>query len=126
MTDPRLKHGDQIPLLKIKPPLEKAEERLIINLYEEVGLTVITFSQPHKATGQTKGIADLLILDERRKTSWWHEVKRRQGPEYKKVSYGQTAHQKAFELAVVAAGHTYILGPLSTAVIYLTGNGYIR
>ena len=125
VTDPRLSHGDQIPLMKIAPPKEKEEERLIIDLYEQVGLTVIQFSQPFRAA-QTSGIADLLILDERRQTSWWHEVKRRQGPEYKKVSYGQTAHQKAFESAVVAAGHTYILGPLSTATSYLTGNGYIR
>lgn len=125
MTDSRLGHGDQIPLLKVMPPKEKAEQRQIIDLYEEVGLIVIQFSQPFKGT-QTRGIADLLILDRKRETSWWHEVKRRQGPEYKKVQYGQTAHQKSFEIEVVAAGHTYILGPLSTATSYLEGNGYIR
>ena len=51
--DPRLKHGDQIPAFKIPPPLEKAEERLIINLYEQVGLIVIKTSQPQKPRGMT-------------------------------------------------------------------------
>ena len=96
VTDPRIKHGDQIPLMKIPPPLEKAEQRLVIVLYEQVGLVVIQFSQPFRAT-QTEGIADLLILDPKRQASWWHEVKRRQGPEYKKVKSVQSGHQKIFQ-----------------------------
>jgi len=125
VTDPRLKHGDQIPLMKITPPSEKEEERMCIDLYEQVGLVVIKFSQPHKAT-QTLGIADLLVLDEKRFESWWHEVKRRQGPEYKKVSYGQTKHQRSFQRKVEAADHRYIIGPLSTAREELIERGIIR
>jgi len=124
--DPRLKHGDQIPAFKIPPPLEKAEERLIINLYEQVGLIVIVFSQPHRARGQTKGIADLQVLDPKREAFWWHEVKRRQGPEYKKVNSKQTADQRTFQLDVESTGQRYILGPLSTAEQELIERGIIR
>lgn len=125
-VDPRLKHGDQVPMFKIQPPLEKAEERMCIDLYEQVGLTVIKISQPHKATGMTRGISDLLILDTKRKTSWWHEVKRRQGPEYYKVKTVQSEHQKLFQHTVELIGHRYILGPLSTAREELLERGIIR
>ena len=114
MTDPRLKFGDQIPLLKIMPPSEKEEERMCIDLYEQVGLIVIKFSQPQRAI-QTRGIADTLILDPKREASWWHEIKRRQGPEYKKVKSVQSEHQKVFQAWVESVGMRYIIGPLSTA-----------
>ena len=126
MTDQRLAHGDQIPLLKTKPPLEKEEERMCIDLYEQVGLIVIKTSQPQKPRGMTEGIADLLILDPKRKASWWHEVKRRQGPEYHKVSYGQSPHQRQFQAWVESVGMHYIIGPLSTAREELTERGIIR
>jgi hypothetical protein len=125
MTDRRLGHGDQIPLMKIPPPLEKAEQRLIIDLYEQVGLVVIQFSQPFRAT-QTEGIADTLILDPKRQASWWHEVKRRQGPEYKKVKSVQSPHQKQFQAWVESVGMRYIIGPLSTASEELYERGIIR
>lgn len=126
MTDPRLKHGDQVPMFKIPPPLEKEEERLIITLYEQVGLIVIVTSQPQKPVGMTKGIADLQVLDPKRESFWWHEVKRRQGPEYKKVNSKQTADQRWFQLAVESTGQRYILGPLSTARDELLERGIIR
>jgi hypothetical protein len=112
---------------KIKPPSEEMEERFIIQLYEQTGCTVIKFSQNLRAQ-QTRGIADLLILLDHPKvnTSWWHEVKRRQGPEYYKVQYGQTPHQKAFQQHVESVGHTYILGPLSTATAKLVELGILR
>lgn len=126
MTDRRLKHGDQIPAFKIAPPLEKEEERLVINLYEQVGLIVIVTSQPQKPVGMTKGIADLQVLDPKREAFWWHEVKRRQGPEYKKVNSKQTADQRWFQSAVESTGQRYILGPLSTAEKELIERGIIR
>ena len=126
MTDPRLKHGDQIPLMKIAPPLEKEEERMVIDLYEQVGLIVIVTSQPQKPVGMTKGIADLQVLDPKREAFWWHEVKRRQGPEYKKVNSEQTADQWWFQKAVESTGQRYILGPLSTARDELLERGIIR
>ncbi len=126
MIDPRLKHGDQVPMFKIAPPLEKEEERLVINLYEQVGLIVIVTSQPQKPVGMTKGIADLQVLDPKREAFWWHEVKRRSGPEYKKVNSEQTADQRWFQLAVESTGQRYILGPLSTARQELEERGIIR
>lgn len=125
-TDPRLKFGDQIPLLKIQPPTEKEEERLCIQLYEQVGLVVIKTSQPQKPRGMTEGIADLLVLDAKRESFWWHEVKRRQGPEYKKVKSEQSAHQAGFQYEVERAGMRYIIGPLSTAEQELIERGIIR
>ncbi len=108
---------------KIPPPSEKAEERDCIELYEQVGCIVIKMSQAQRAQ-QTRGIADLLVLC--RKTSWWHEIKRRQGPEYQKVQHGQTTHQRWFQKCVEAAGHTYIIGPLSTATAKLMEMGILR
>lgn len=125
MTDDGLQFGDQIPLLKIAPPSEKDEERMIIDLYEQVGCVVIKFSQPHKAT-QTRGIADLLILCPKLNTSWWHEVKRRRGPEYKKVKSEQTPHQAGFQFEVERVGMRYIIGPLSVAQQELIERGLIR
>lgn len=126
MTDPRLGHGDQIPLLKIAPPLEKDEEQMCIDLYEQVGLIIIKTSQPQKPRGMTLGIADLQVLDPKRETFWWHEVKRRQGAEYKKVNSKQTPDQRTFQLNVESTGQRYILGPLSTAREELIERGIIR
>ena len=126
MADRRLKHGDQIPLLKIAPPKEKEEERLCIDLYEQVGLVVIKTSQPQKPRGMTEGIADLLILDPNGESFWWHEVKRRQGPEYKKVNSRQTPHQAGFQFEVERVGMRYIIGPLSAAKQELIERGIIR
>ena len=125
MVDPRLKHGDQVPMFKIAPPPEKDEERMCIDLYEQVGCVVIKFSQPHKAT-QTRGIADLLILCPKLNTSWWHEVKRRSGPEYKKVKSEQSPHQAGFQYEVERVGMRYIIGPLSTARQELIERGILR
>ena len=126
LTDRRLRHGDQIPLMKIQPPTEKEEERLCIDLYEQVGLVVIKISQPHKATGMTRGIADTMILDPKRKAFWWHEVKRRQGPEYYYVKSVQSEHQKLFQHTVEMVGHRYIIGPVSTAEQELIERGIVR
>ena len=75
---------------------------------------------------QTPGIADLQILDTKLEAFWWHEVKRRQGPEYKEVRSEQTADQRAFQLAVEATGQRYILGPLSTARDELVERGILK
>lgn len=110
---------------KVQPPREKVEERQCIDLYEQVGCVVIKFSQAQKAQ-QTQGIADLLVLFHKLNTSWWHEVKRRKGPQYYKVQHGQTAHQALFQVNVESVGMTYILGPLSTAQEKLEELGIIR
>jgi hypothetical protein len=115
-----------MPMFKIPPPLEKDEEQMCIDLYEQVGLIVIKTSQPQKPRGMTKGIADLQILDPKREAFWWHEVKRRSGPEYKKVNSEQTADQRWFQLAVESTGQRYILGPLSTARDELVERGILK
>lgn len=112
-------------IVKRPPPSEKDEERDIIDLYELCGCIVIKFSQAQKAQ-QTRGIADLLILRPQQQASWWHEVKRRQGPEYKKIQHGQTTHQKVFQVNVESVGMTYIIGPLSTATQKLEELGIIK
>jgi len=114
-----------MPLLKIMPPPEADEEKWAIQLYELGGCVVVKFSQ-RQSSQQTRGIADLLVLCPKLKTSWWHEVKRRQGPEYKKVAYGQTAHQKGFQVEVEAAGMVYIIGPAPVAEQKLKELGIIR
>lgn len=107
------------------PPLEKIEERQIIDLYEQVGCIVIKFSQAQKAQ-QTAGIADLLVLCPKLGISWWHEVKRRKGPQYYEVQHGQTPHQKIFQNCVETVGMSYIIGPLSTAREKLVDLGILR
>lgn len=120
-----LKHGEQIPMFKEMPQVEKAEERQCIDLYEQVGCIVIKFSQAQKAQ-QTAGIADTMILCPKLETFWWHEIKRRKGPQYKKVSSKQTPDQKIFQDNVESVGHTYIIGPLSTAEGQLRRLGLVR
>ncbi len=114
MTESQVKPGEQIPMFKEMPQVEKSEERQCIDLYEMCGCIIIKFSQAQKAQ-QTAGIADLLILCPKLNTFWWHEVKRRSGPQYKKVNSKQSPVQKIFQDNVEMVGHTYILGPLSTA-----------
>jgi len=110
---------------KVQAPSEKAEERDCIDLYEMCGCVVVKFSQAQKAQ-QTAGIADLLVLCPKLNTSWWHEVKRRQGAQYYKVQHGQSPHQKIFQANVESVGHTYIIGPLARATSYLEEVGIIR
>jgi hypothetical protein len=110
---------------KVQPPSEKNEERDCIDLYELCGCIVIKFSQAQKAH-QTAGIADTLILCPKLNTFWWHEIKRRQGAQYYKIQYGQSLEQKIFQQNVESVGHTYILGPLSTARQKLEELGVIR
>lgn len=110
---------------KTPPPSEKQEERQIIDLCGMVGLGIIKFSQPHKAS-QTRGVADLLVLCPKQGTYFWCEVKRRQGDEYKKTGHGQTLHQKTFQVAVEEVGMTYILGSLSTVQEHLRTLGILR
>jgi hypothetical protein len=114
-----------VKIPKTQAPSEKIEERQCINLYEQVGCVVIKFSQSQRAQ-QTPGIADLLVLYAKLDAFWWHEVKRRQGPQYYKVQHGQSPHQKIFQENVDLVGHIYILGPLSTAQAYLEKLGIIR
>ena len=123
--DRRWQHGDQMSLMKIMPPPELDEERWAIQLYELGGCVVIKFSQRQRAQ-QTRGIADLLVLCPKLKTSWWHEIKRRQGPEYKKVAYGQTPHQRGFQVEVEAAGMVYIIGPVTEAEKKMKELGLMR
>ena len=111
--------------MKVQAPSEKSEERDCINLYEQVGCVVIKFSQSQRAQ-QTPGIADLLVLYAKLDTFWWHEVKRRQGPQYYKVQHGQSPHQRIFQENVDLVGHTYIIGPLSTAQQKLEELGILR
>ncbi len=110
---------------KVQAPSEKNEERDCIDLYETCGCVVIKFSQAQKAQ-QTPGIADLLVLCHRLQTFWWHEVKRRQGPQYYKVQHGQSTHQTGFQSAVELVGMDYIIGPLSAARQKLEELGLIR
>ena len=120
-----VKHGEQIPMFKEMPQVEKSEERQCIDLYETCGCIVIKFSQAQKAQ-QTAGIADLMVLCPKLDAFWWHEVKRRSGPQYKKVNSKQTPDQKIFQDNVEMVGHTYILGPLSTAEGQCRRLGLIR
>ena len=96
------------------PPLEEPERLYIKALYEAAGCTVINFSQAQRAQ-QTKGIPDLLIYDERSGTSWWHEVKRQQGPEFYALKHGQTPDQKWFQDLVEGFGQEYLLGARDVA-----------
>jgi hypothetical protein len=110
---------------KVQAPSEKVEERQCIDLYEMCGCVVVKFSQAQKAQ-QTPGIADTLVLCPKLNTFWWHEIKRRQGAQYYKVQHGQSPHQKIFQANVESVGHTYIIGPLSTARQKLEELGIIR
>ena len=110
---------------KVQSPSEKVEERQCIDLYEICGCVVVKFSQAQKAQ-QTAGIPDLLILCPKLDAFWWHEVKRRQGAQYYKVQHCQSPHQKVFQVNVESVGHTYIIGPLSTARQKLEELGVIR
>ena len=95
--------------------IEKQVERMCIKLYQVVGCDVVKFSQPHKATGQTRGIADLLVYKGRNR--WWHEVKREGGK--------QSEWQKKFQAMVESHGDTYIVGGLDAAKDQLAKVGVV-
>ena len=89
---------------------EKQVERKCIRLYQAVGCDVVKFSQPHKATGQTRGIADLLVYykaNSGKEYMWWQEVKREGGK--------QSDWQKKFQAMVESHGGTYRCGGLDVA-----------
>lgn len=93
---------------------EKMVERQCIKLYQTLHCDVVKFSQPHKATGQTRGIADLLVYY--KEHHWWHEVKRTGGK--------QSPHQKYFQEVVESHGETYIIGGLDAATKQLRSVGF--
>ena len=109
---------------KLEPPLEKHEEALCIEAYQLAGCIVVSFAQP-RATMQSAGIPDLLIFDPRTQTSWWHEVKRKQGPGWKRVNSKQSEGQKEFQRYVEECRGEYILGPLDAALAKLRALGRV-
>ena len=110
--------------MKIDPPLEKHEEAAVIDAYQMAGCKVVIFAQP-RATMQSAGIPDLLIFDPKTGTSWFMEVKRRQGPEYRKVNSKQSPGQVAFQELCEACGVEYILGGVAEALDKLRRMGRI-
>jgi hypothetical protein len=109
---------------KIEPPLEKHEEADIIDLYQTCGCVVVSFAQP-RHTMQSAGIPDLRIYCERMGWAVWFEVKRRKGPEYRKVKSEQSDDQKAFQALVESCGETYLIGSLEVAVEHLKRVGIL-
>ena len=98
---------------------EKQVEAMCINLYRSVGVWVVKFSQPHKAS-QTRGIPDLLCYYRRtvlgcvetgEVVKWHHEVKR----------YGAkpTAAQLEFHGHLAQYHEDVIVGGLNTAIDWL-------
>lgn len=94
--------------------LEKQIEARCIKLYNSVGVWVVKFSQPHKAS-QTLGIPDLLCyyrrVDFGEVVKWYHEVKA-----YDKKP---TKDQRAFHDTVRYYQETVIVGGLNTAIDHL-------
>lgn len=109
---------------KIAPPLEREEEKKIIEIYELAGCKVVSFSQRQRSQ-QTAGIPDLRIYSPRKKRAWWHEVKRQHGPRFLKVQYGQTPPQRAFQELVEEFGEDYVLGARDAAARKLREVGLV-
>ena len=110
--------------MKITPPLEKQEEADIINAYRMADCTIVSFAQA-RATRQTPGIPDLKVYDQHTNSTWWHEVKRRQGDGYKRVNSVQSPAQKSFQDMCESCGEEYIIGPLDAALTKLRAMGRI-
>lgn len=95
------------------PPLEDVEDAKCAELWTLAGFTVISFSQKQKAQ-QTRGIADQMVLDNRSPWWSWYEVKRLQGPGWKRIygkeGTGQSPDQKWFQQRVEQQGHLYHIG----------------
>ena len=113
------------PPRKKKPPKESVEDSYIRRLYRSAGCTVVTYSQPRQ-TKQTPGIPDLQVFDHRTGTWWYHEVKRRSGPEWLKVSHGQTEAQLAFQQMCEEFGIEYLIGAREVALQKLREIGRIQ
>lgn len=110
----------------IVPPLEKDEQKVIVDMYEICGFWALTTSQPQRAM-MTAGWPDLLLIDRRDPgLSFWHEVKRQHGPEFQKVAYGVTGVQIAMHQMLRWAGHEVIVGARDQAEIKLRVLGRIR
>lgn len=102
---------------------EKQIERACIDLYRKFGCSVVEFSQPHRARGQTRGIADLRVYMLRTNrgapkfpASWWHEIKRPGG----KQSPGQVEFQRMVE----SFGEEYVVGGANAAIRQLNKYGF--
>lgn len=108
----------------LTPPLEEHERLKIVEIYELAGCRVVNFSQRQRAQ-QTRGIADLLVFDERSGTFWWHEVKRLQGEGYRRIQYGQSPHQVWFQALVQKFGMEYVLGDRNAALRKLREMGRV-
>lgn len=109
---------------KLEPPLEKHEEADIIDCYQTCGCIVVSFAQP-RHTMQSAGIPDLRIYHKRLGIAWWHEVKRRQGSEYKRVNSAQSDDQREFQLLCESCGEKYLLGALDVAIAHLEDLGIL-
>lgn len=93
--------------------LEREIQADVVEIYEHLGLKVVSFSQYRRGsgTGQTPGIADLKVYCERKGLTWWHEVKTPTGV--------QSKEQREFELMVRACHEDYLLGGTKAALDHL-------
>jgi len=92
-----------------KPPLEKVIQRQVKGVYKAFGCIIYDFSQP-RASMQTPGIPDLLILHLDSRTHWYMEVKRGKGAAYK-----QSQPQLDFDRDITWCGGRYVLGGVEEA-----------
>lgn len=88
---------------------EKDEERLGDSLMQQLGYTVIRFSQPRN-TMQTEGIPDRRYYHPRFPAVWW---------EAKRVGGTQRKAQAAFEDIAEACDEVYVLGPFACLEAYV-------
>lgn len=107
----------------VKRATEKQIERACIDLYRKFGCWVVEFSQPHRARGQTRGIADLRVYMQRKNRGapkfpvmWWHEIKRPGGE--------QSPGQVEFQRMVESFGEEYVEGGVNTAIRQLNKYGF--
>lgn len=110
-------------------PLEKTVVDWCCRLYRLHGCEVYRIGQAPRATKQTAGIADLLVLHPASGHGWWHEVKRnaKEKPSEAQMDFLRAAtrsHRCNAERC--EAGRIFYVGDLETAKEALEEHGLWR
>jgi hypothetical protein len=112
----------------LAPPLEKEEQRRVVELFRLAGCRVHTTSQ-YRASHVAVGLPDLIVFHEGARAQWWFEVKRYEAkgfnPWFRKTwhPFPLRADQAEFRRVALACGQRHYFGGIVEAEAVLVEIG---